>query len=471
MRIVQAKKIIPLLLVTLVTITGVRSQDSLTFTLHEAQQYAVEHSVTAENARLEIENAKEVIKETRAIGLPQVSAELSYQYIIEQPEAPEESPFDPIIGASAYIDNYLALADQNYERQFTQQSSADNTLSFFNDQSLNLKATISQLIFSGEYIVALQASKGYLELSENDYEKSVLDIKQSVASSYFSIKTFEESVANLDSMVLNLKTMWNDMKAMSEQGLIESTDADQIELTLKNIENQRTTLNRQKEVMYKMLKIQMGLPTESEITLKENLKQLIESNDIDKISKVDFDIMQNISYKMINTQENLNELSLKREKSAYLPTVSGFYQYSQNNYLGEEPPAFETNIPQMVGVSVSLPIFTSGSRNAKVQQAKISLEQTRNSKHEAEESIKMSVLQAQYDVNNALDKYYTSQYSLNLSKRIMKNTNAKYKQGMASSMDISQANNQYLEAFTSYTQAMMQLLTAKITLNKLVNNL
>jgi len=451
----KTKNVIIALLIMLSTTITVHSQDTLTFTLEEAQAYALENNINAQNARLDIEAAKKTVWETTAIGLPQVSANASYNYVIEQLKIPE------IFESFAMPMDSAAMGPASSE-----------SVEFFTDQSLQLSATVSQLIFSGEYIVGLQASRTYLQLSKDQLEKVELDTKESVSNSYFSIKTFEESLGYLKEMRANLDTTLMEMRAMVEQGLMEKTDADQIELTMKNIENQYNTLERQQAVMYKLLKIQMGVDMEKQIMLSENLETIFSKYNIEQIAAKPFDIEKNAEFRAMETQVDAMELSRKREQSKYLPTISAFYQYTAMEYPGAESrPAFEQYVPQMVGVSVDIPIFSSGQRHARAQKAKIELEKTRNQQELVRQNLQMAYTQAVYDVNSALDRYYTNKYSLDLSKRIYNNTLAKHKEGMASSLDLSQANNQYLEAYTSYNQSVMELLQSKVKLNKLVNNL
>ncbi|NBC83241.1 MAG: TolC family protein [Bacteroidetes bacterium] len=433
------------------------AQDSLRFTLEQAQAYALENGVNARNAELDIEAAKKSVWEATATGLPQISGKVDYQHV------PGEIP-------EIDFGSGLAMAFQPlYEELDLEFNPAmfGGASPIAEKNSVTYSATVSQLVFSGEYIVALQASKTYLQLSQNQMELTELNVKENVASNYFSIRTFEESLMYLDSMQQNLQSTLSEMRRMREVGMVDRTDVDQIELSLKNIENQKNGLTRQRESLYMLLKIQMGLDVSQAIELTQPLNELMEVHDIDKIAQVDFNIENNVNYKSMVTQSEIAELNLKRERSKYLPNVSAFYSYTDRT----NAPPIDFTINHVVGVNVSIPIFSSGQRMARVSQAKIELEKTRNQLEQTGQNIQMQVEQAKFEVNNALDQYYTAKYSLELSQRILNNTLKKHKEGMASSMDLSQANNQYLEAYTAYNRAVMELLTAKVKLNKLVNNL
>ena len=57
----------------------------LKFTLEEAQKYAVQNSYASVESQLNIENAERKVKETIAIGLPQINASGTFQNFLDIP--------------------------------------------------------------------------------------------------------------------------------------------------------------------------------------------------------------------------------------------------------------------------------------------------------------------------------------------------------------------------------------------------
>jgi outer membrane protein len=334
-----------------------------------------------------------------------------------------------------------------------------------NDVSYNLLLT--QLLFSGEYIVGLQASKTYRQLTEESYEKTNIELKEMVAGTYFSIVILEKNAELLKGTVDNLSNIYNDTKKSSELGLIEVTEADQIAINVKRTSNQLRAVERQVEFMYKMLKYQLGLSMNSEVILTEDIDGLIDANLITLDNLYTFNLEDNIDFRLLSTQEKLNQLSLRREKSLYLPSLSAFYQY--NDRL--ERADFDFTMRHMVGVSMSIPIFNSGMKNAKVSQARIELEKSQLQKDQEAQALFMVADQARFDYLNAMETYQNEIDNFELSTRILENTTAKYTQGMVSSMDLTLANNQFLEAQLTISTAILDLLNAKIALDKAFNKL
>lgn len=405
------------------------------FTLSEAQEFGIDNYFVSKNAELDIEIAEKKIWETTAIGLPQLSAGVDYTYMPEIPEIPAFIPGeDPI------------------------------QMGVTNNVSYNL--ALSQLIFSGEYIVGLQASKVYSTFAQENYDKVRIDLRESIAGSYYSILIIEKNVEVLTETLDNLKLNYEHTQKFYDEGLVEDTDVDQMGLVVKRTENSLSMVKRQYEYLAKIFKYQIGLEADSKIELTQDLTVLIENNIIGD-EKYTFNLDENIDYKMLSTQENLMDLSMKREKSNFLPTISGFYQYNDQF----EEADFNTNIKHILGISASIPILSSGMRASKVGQAKLELIKTQNMKEQEAQRLILTAEQAQYDYNTALQSYLNEQENFELSERVFNKATIRFKEGLVSALDLSLINNQYLEAQLTYASSIQELLMAKVAIDKAFNKL
>ncbi len=430
------------------------------FTLHEAQEYALKHNYEIKNSLLDIRKSKKKVWETTAIGLPQISGSVYYQHI------PGDIPTFNFGEAMLPLFNILDSLHPGAFASFGEDmGDSESAIAVKNATTYGL--TVSQLVFNGEYIVGLQAAKTFLSLSENAKEKQDLETKQAVSSSYYSILALEKNMAILDTSIANLNSTLYEFRIMGENGFIEDTEVDQIELTLRNTQNAARTLEQQIELSYKLFKLLLGINLESHIILTQNLEEFLVSVETDSPLYSNFNISENIDYKVLETQERISELSLKRERSKYLPVVSAFYSYTDVT----NKPDFDFTINHIIGLNVNIPIFSSGQRVAQVQQAKIELEKTRNIKDVATENIRLMVEQAEYDLEKSIEKFNNEQFNIELSKRIYQKTLVKHKEGMASSLDLAQAHNQYLNSNSNYTNSILELLTSKLNYDKILNNL
>jgi outer membrane protein len=430
------------------------------FTLPEAQEYALKNNYEVKNSMLDIKKSKKKVWETTAIGLPQISGSVYYQHI--PGDIPTFNFGEAMLPLFSILDSLHPGAFASFGEDMGESESA---IAVKNATTYGF--TVSQLVFNGEYIVGLQAAKTFLSLSENAKEKQDLDTKQAVSSSYYSILALEKNKAILDTSIENLNTTLYEFRIMSENGFIEDTEVDQIELTLRNTENAARTLEQQIELSYKLFKILLGIDLESQVILTQGLDEFLVSVETNSPVYGNFDISDNVDYKMLETQERISELSLKRERSKYLPGVSAFYSYTDVT----NKPDFDFTINHIIGLNVSIPIFSSGQKLAQIQQAKIDLEKTRNTKKVATENIRLMVEQAEYDLEKSIEKFNNEQFNIELSERIYQKTLIKHKEGLASSLDLAQAHNQYLTSNSNYTNSILELLNSKLNYDKILNNL
>ena len=416
------------------------------FSLKEAQNYALENSQAVQNARLDILIAKKKVWETTAIGLPQADMSLGHNYNIDLPTT--------LMPASIF--NPKAPDDEFVEMQF---GTTHNT-------SFNFKAT--QLVFSGEYLVGLAASKIYKDLSENQLEKSEQEIKETIANTYELVLIAEERMAIIDSNITSTESILQDTKSMYELGFAEETDANQLQINLSTLTNALKSAERQVNILKELLKFQMNIPLANSIELTENLETLLNQLNIEGVMGTAFDQENHIDFRIINTQEHLQELSVKREKSTFLPTVSAFYNH-QESMMGNDFEVFSGGDwynANIVGLSINIPLFSSGQRLSKVSQAKIELDKLENSKSQLSESLNFQVTKARAEFENAYDKFNLELDNKKLTETIFKNYQIKYKSGMATSLELTQAQLQYLNTEDAYFQAIFNLLDAKNRLDK-----
>jgi len=443
-----------LLLSVLIIANHAFAQESTSFTLKEALDFAYQNNATIKNAKLDIEKAKKLVWETTAMGLPQANVSISYMHI---PTIPEMSFSTPYLINPALSDG--TNADQIKMDYF------GVPIKLGVENSTTIDASVSQLIFNGSYIVGLQTSKVFKKLSETNLELSVNDIKEEVSNTYFMILTLEENIRILRENKSNMDKTYNELKALFEEGFIEDTDVDQIKYTTILLENGLKSLERQTEIAYNLLKFQMGLEMSKSITLSESLSSFTGIITLEMINTYDVDISNNVSKKMLETQERLQLMNMRLQKMAFLPTIVGFYNHQEKTNKAD----FDFTMPDVIGVSVDIPIFSSGQRLSKVGQAKIDYEKTQNIKEQALQGIILQAQQAKITLIGAFEKYINESSNLELSKKILDKTMLKYKEGLASSMEITQANSQFLSAQSNYFTAVNELLAAKNKLDNILN--
>lgn len=443
----------------------ISAQQSYEFSLEEAKEYALKNNRDVKNAALEVIIAQKKIWETTAMGLPQVDASVAYQNIFDVPTVnfPSNTIIKNPTDADYVMGEQIVTPSGTYALSLTEGTPIELAVK----ENTTIDITVSQLIFSGSYLVGLQASKVYKSLSEEQLENAELDTKAQVSDSYYLILVLEENLSIIQGTLENIVTTESEISAMLEEGFVEDTDLDQITLNKVMIQNAIVEIENQVGIAYELIKMQLGVDASDKIILTEDIESLKADIPVEKLIQSEFNLEQNLSYRMLQTQEELAELDWKLQKTEFLPTVAGYYRHEEVTTVAD----FNTSIPDMVGLSVDIPIFHSAGRFAKVKQAKLRLEQTRNTKDQAVQGLKMQVTQARNNFSTAVAQLNNQKKNMNLSQRIYDKTLMKYKEGLSSSMDLTQANNQLLSIQQSYYQALLAMLQTKVELNKKLNNL
>jgi outer membrane protein TolC len=256
------------------------------------------------------------------------------------------------------------------------------------------------------------------------------------------------------------------MEATNKAGFLDKTSVDQFRLTSHNLTNAVSTIEKQIQTMKLLLKYQMGLDINQEIILTESADDILLKIDANKLLLQPFNIENNLNYRMLNIQEESAMLTLKRHQSHVLPSVVAFYRHQEQMKTAD----FNFSNPNMVGVTVSVPILSSGGRWARTEKAKLELIKVQNLKYDIESALTMQVTQNRNNFITSNQKYLLQKENLQLAESIYDNTLIKFKNGTASSLELTQAQNQMLTAQTGCYNAILELLQAKNNLDSALNN-
>ncbi len=424
--------------------------------LKSAMEYAVKNNLTLKNSQLDLQIAKKKIWETTAIGLPQVNGSVNYQHQFSIPEMSFGSYLDPSAlpaGTTLTTDNIGSLYRQAPPVAL---GVADNT---------SWDITVSQLIFSGEYIVGLRAAQVYKEVSERNLKKSETDIRESVAQSYYLALVLDENVKILqETQVVTTNTL-SDVEALGKEGLVEQINVDQVRILKATIDNTVANLERQASLSKKLLLFQLGYDLNVPIVLTDNLNDLIESTEFSRYLGLSLNLSNNADYNVLLVAEKLQKLNVDRYKTKFLPTISAFYRHKEQLKTA----AFNFEPKDVAGITLSLPIFTSGSRLSQLSQARKEYEKTQNNLTSTERGLSIAFEKAQNSFSSAYSSYLTHKENLTLAKRIFDHTLIKYKEGVSGSSDLHTAQNQLLDTQSKYFTALSDLLNAKASLDKLTS--
>ena len=438
------------LIIALAFLSGYSSIGQESYSLKQAKEYAIQNSTQVKNSLLDVEIAQQKIKETTATGLPQISGTVAFQNFLDVPTSLiPASSFDP----AAPVDLLIPVK-------------------FGTDFNLNGTLQVSQLIFSGNYLVALQASKTYKAISIQMVEKSELEIKAAVSEAYFTVVVLQANIRAMDSSLIMIKHIYEDTKILINEKVLEPSASLQLELSMMELENGLKQVNDQIIVAKKLLKFQMGIEIKTEISLADDLTTL--SSGLEGEISSTINVAENIDYKMLQTQLKVNELLVKNKKADYLPTLAGFFSHQQVamgnefNFFGSDGSWYPTTI---WGLNLSIPIFSGGQGPSRLKQAKIETLKTQNRIQQLDEGLQVQTAQATTAYNNSLESQKTRERAVEIANEVLRTTEVKFKEKVVSGMELTQAQSQVIQSKTNLINAKYEVLKAKLAIDKLVNKL
>ena len=422
--------------VLFLSVLSLQAQEPMKLSLDSAVNYTVSHNKILNNSRYAIYKSSQKIKETISQGLPQISASLDYN-------------------------NFLGA-----EAELTLNPMAPPVVIEFNPTS-SFKASASQLVFNGNYIVGVQLAKLAKAITEKSYQKDELDIKEQTYQAYYMILAMQRILDKLKKNYKNAQTIYENTNNLAKVGIIEQTDAKKLSVMVTSVGNAVKSTERQVELGYNLLRFQLGLPSEQEIQLTTTLEDIATKYYILNNLTDTFNIQNNIDYQMISMRSVMAEKSVKLAKASYLPSLVAFYSYTYKIIK----PDFDMSPKNILGFTLDIPIFSSGTRQSQVRQAKIDYAISENTKALLTDQLSLQEKQLRYNYNNLLEQYFSQKDNVEIAKEVLDQTNLKFKQGIVSSLDVTSANNDYLTAVTELTRTILKLLNAELALRKLNNKL
>ena len=442
------KKGVVLIFVFISSYGYAQQKEARSFNLEEAISFAIDSNYTAINARRDIAIAIKQKWETTAAGLPQINGTISYNNNLKQPVTllPAEITGGP--------------------------TGTFTPVTFGTKQNGSAVATLDQLIFDGSYLVGLKAAKTFLKYSENLLEKTNLEIRKGVINAYGSVILSKELVLIFEKNKVNLEKNLFETRKIFENGLAEEESVEQLEITLLQIDTQLNNVRRTYSIAKQMFNVSLGIDVSEVVVFEDSFDELTTQNiRLDLLDKA-LNIEENIDYKIALNYTQQRNLEMQLEKSKFLPSLNAFANYGTAansntfSFFNEEQIWYQSSI---IGLSLKVPVYSSGMRRAKTQKAEIALEKAETDLELAIQNIMLELNTSKSNYQFAIDKYQNAKKNIALAERIENKNQTKFIEGLASSFDLRQAQTQLYTFQQEYFQSMLDVINAKSNLETVLN--
>jgi outer membrane protein TolC len=439
----MVRKILMTLCVGVLIKTGLFGQnETLQLTVKEAEHYAIEHNLLLTNASLAVKKSEATKWYAISTMLPQVNGTLDYTSMLGY-EMTMSIPVgvNPITGETIKQEMKIPMSATS---------------------NLTVQASVA---VSGVQIVSAMLGKLAKEMAQTNYQKTEQTVKSQVRTIYFSILAMENTVELLSQSMENMSKLEEIAQKAVAVGVSEQTDADQLSIQVSSLQNTVNSTKRSIEMLYNSMRLLLGTSVDTKIMLTETIDNIFNIENTNKLLNENFLLTNNLDYQLTEQNVNMTKKQLRISEWAYGPTLSAYYQYKKKIQVS----GFDMNPPQVVGLSLNVPIFSSGNKLAKVNEAKCTYKSAINSMEMLTDQLKIQDRQLRYNLRSSMENYETQRKNIDVSQRVFNNISNKYEHGYASSMDVTNSSMNLLNAQSNYIRAMLELINAQIELEKLLN--
>jgi outer membrane protein TolC len=411
-----------------------KADSPLALSLKEAQEYAVNQNRSLKNASLAVQEAYAARWQTIASMLPQVDGSYSY---------------------SNYLGYSATLGMMGSEMK----------INMPNVGALGLTASVG---INGQGIVGALLNNIAIDMKKISLEKSETELRGSVMGSYVSVLALQSISSLLDSSLVNIQELESITQNAVNAGAAEQTSADQIRVRVNTLKNSINAQKRTIELATNSLKVLLDVPVETELVLTEKLETVLSPDRVLALLAENFSIENNLNYQLLQKQLELAKTNVHMAGWAYGPTVSLAYNYTNQQYYGEG--GMRMTPPNVLQVSVKMPLWSSGKRAAGVVEKKIALEEAKNTLSETTDNLSIQYRQLCFNLTNAYETYMNEKENIEVTQRVFHSTTEKFKWGAASNLELTNASNDLINAQSTYVQAMLSLVNAQAELEEFLNN-
>ena len=404
--------------------------ETMLLSLEGAKQYAVEHNRTVQNAGLSVKQAEAARWQAIASMLPQVSGSLDYTNMC------------------------------GYEMKLGGMPIPMNPTG-----NLGIQASMT---IGGQQIVGSLISNLAIEMQDVAKAKTVQVIEANVTNVYVNILATVETVDLLRKNLGNLQNLYKMTENAVKVGSAEQIDADQLSVQVASMESAINTTERTVEVLYSSLRLLLGVSAEENIDLTDDLDMILNADEAMKLLSTQLVLEDNYDYTLSKQQAELAKKQVTLKAMEYVPTVTGFYQYSAKTYFGKAE-GMNMTPPNTVGVTLSVPIWSSGVRAAGVTEKKLAYQAAQNTLADTEDQLKVQDRQYRYDLVSAYDNYQIQKRNIEVTQRVFDNMAKKFEYGYASSLDVTNTSTNLISAQQNYIQALTSMVQAHVNLKNLLN--
>lgn len=423
-------------------------------TLQEAIAYAFENNLEIKKAQLDVADADAQIFERRSSGLPSLTADVNYNHFLQVPVSTLPDAFQELIRLGN-----MGELPPDFSPQVAFQ------LRNIFSAGLNLRT----MIFDGSFFTALKAAKTFKDFALEDLEARKEEVKNQVVEAYLPALILKENQILIEKNIKNIEALYYGTKRTYEEGFIEQLDVDRLELTLANLNTEKDNLYRQEEQVMNFLKLAIGFPANEELVAIDDIEALLIPASKQDLTSVN-SYLHRKAYRVAEAGLELSKLNIEYNKNLYWPSLAfnaGYNQTYQGDKLFGDPNSFWAPT-FVVGLGLRVPILDGFGKDSKIERQQIAYEMAKTQRDQLRQLIDIEILNGRKQYQGATERLENQKKNLTLAEKIYNTTQIKYKEGVGTSLELSNAERDLFATQRNYTQALYDVLVAKMNLDKVL---
>ncbi|SFT85508.1 Outer membrane protein TolC [Algoriphagus locisalis] len=386
--------------------------------------------------------------------------------IIRQAQLDEEiGDRDIKSNLAAWYPQITASAAGAYNIKLQQQIIGDQLITFGQKYNSNVLLEANQTLFNRDQLFASKSSTYYRQQLQQVTENAKINTVVDVSKAFYSILLSEEQLNILDQNLDRLEKQYKDAYSRFEAGLVDKTDYQRASIALTNVKSDRNRVANSFEAKYDYLKQLMGYPDSLDFTVDFDL-QAEASNVVQDVA--DPLMLENrVEYRLLKTQQTLNEIQTSYEKWNYLPELSAYYRYNWNYFNNNFSDLYRAAYPiSSVGVNLAIPIFQGGKRIHRVKAAELQVERGNVEIENLGNQIQTEYSTALADYNSSVYEWQLIRENMVMAEEVYNIIKMQYDEGIKAYVELVVAETDLQTAQINHINAFYQVLEDKLDLEK-----
>lgn len=337
-----------------------------------------------------------------------------------------------------------------------------------NVSSLGLQA--SQVIYNNEVLQASKASKFSRRYYKENTQSVKIDVVANVSKAFFDVLLSQRQLDITNQDIARLRRNLKDATARYQAGVTDKIDARQATIALNNSLASRKQLQEAVNSRLAYLKQQMGYLPQRPLNVVYDSTRLQREIAIDTNQILNFN--NRIEYSLLQTQRNLQEVNVSYYRYGFLPSLSAIGSYNLLYFNDKFSNLYQNAFPTaLVGLSLNLPIFQGTRRLQNLSKAKLQVKRVDLDIENTRNAINTEYVQALANYKSNLSNYRFIGENVALAQDVYNVVSLQYREGVKTYLDLIVAQTDLRTAQLNYYNALFQLLSSKIDLQKALGTL